>query len=134
MKRIKFKIQVVYNLVRRWISPSTIVPYDDSTLRFLESAMENMFGVDLHKPQHGHEQVQLKRYFTQFILDETDWSVTELSRRLMTAGIFAKGMSRRSLQYYVNSLDEQLSNDNPHEALIVRQEYLTFRNSIKSIL
>lgn len=131
---VMFRLQLIYNTARRWFSPKRIVVYDDYTLRFLESAMENIFGVDLHVPQHGHNEVQLKRFFINFLVDETEWSVTELSRNLMSAGVFAKGLSRRSLQYYVNTLDEALGSDNVSDAMQLRQEYLTFKNSLKSIL
>lgn len=134
LKEIKFRLQVARNIIRRWINPDREIVYDDSTLRFLEAVMEQVWGVDLHVPQHGHEEVQLKRYFTMFLLDNTDWSVNELSRRLMSAGIIAKGLSRRSLQYYVSTFEGQLQDDNVGDALLTRQEYLNFRNSIKSIL
>ena len=70
-----------------------------------------MYGVDLHQPQHGHDEVKLKRFFFNFILEETGWSVSHLHRCLVCAGFDARGLSRRSLNYYVNTHEDALKDE-----------------------
>jgi len=133
-----FQVNLMFRNARRFVyslvGATPVINFNKSDILFIESALENMYGVDLHKPQHGHDEVQMKRFFVNYILDETDWSVMELSRRLDDAGITAKGLSRRSLQYYVNTHDEALSSDNLGEVSIYMEAYRNFFRNINSIL
>ena len=55
----------------------------------------------------------------------------ELSRQFETAGLTAKGLSRRSLQYYVNTHDEEL---NTPKGVEYGHEYFEFTQTLISIL
>lgn len=108
--------------------------FNPKTLRFVEEAVENLYGVDLNIAQHGHDEVKLKRFFVMFILEKTNWSVTELHRQLEMADIKAKGLSRRTLQYYVNTFEESITSKNMGEAVAYGQEYASFCKKLNSIL
>lgn len=108
--------------------------FTPATIRFLEEAVENLYGVDLNVAQHGHDEVKLKRFFVMFIIDKTDWSVTELHRRLEQADIKAKGLSRRTLQYYVNTFEDSVTDENIGKAVEFGREYNRFYNKLNSIL
>lgn len=133
-----FRLRIALRALRRNFNlimyGAYYVQYNDSTLRFIAEAMREMYGVDLTTANHGHNEVQLKRFFTNFLLEETGWSVSKLSRELMSSGIYAKGMSRRTLQYYEDTHDEELENENIGMALEYGQEYTQFTKNIKSIL
>ena len=129
--RIVFRLQLMYNSLRKLFT-SKPIGYDLSTIRFLEAGVQIMYGVDLHQPQHGHDEVKLKRFFFNFILEETGWSVSHLHRCLVCAGFDARGLSRRSLNYYVNTHEDALKDEKFGRAYY--QEYKSFFNSLKSIL
>jgi len=132
-----FKLRLVLRALKRNLNKVIYgrhkVNYNNSTLLFLESAMENMYGVDLNVPQHGHKEVQLKRFFINFLVAETDWSVMEISRRFNSAGIIANGLSRRTMQYYVNSHADELKEISPKSVTYART-YRTFTKTLISIL
>jgi hypothetical protein len=133
MIRIIFKLQVLYNRARRFLGLGPI-GYDLSTLRYLESGVQIIHGVDLNIPQHGHDEVQTKRFFINFLLDETGWSISELHRNLVCAGFDVKGLSRRSLNYYVTTHEEALTDKNISSAFSYKEDYVLFSKSLKSIL
>ena len=107
---------------------------DASTLQLLESMVETYYGVDLNQPQHGHDEVRLKRFFVSFILNHTGWSVMELHRQMEAAGIKARGLSRRSLQYLWQTHEAEMTSDNIGEAYAYATEYKNFTNKLNSIL
>ena len=129
--RVMFRLQLMYNAVRRLFTDEPI-GFDLSTIRFLEAGVEIMYGVDLNHPQHGHDEVKIKRFFINFLLEQTDWSISELHRYLVCAGFDVKGLSRRSLNYYVTTHAEAL--DGGYKSVQYLREYTSFTNSLKSIL
>jgi hypothetical protein len=133
MFRLRLVLRTLKRTLNKVIYGRHKVNYNNSTLLFLESAMENMYGVDLNVPQHGHKEVQLKRFFINFLVAETDWSVMEISRRFNSAGIIANGLSRRTMQYYVNSHADELKEISPNSVTYARA-YRTFTKTLISIL
>jgi len=133
-----FQVNLLLRDVRRFVyslfGATPPISYNNSDILFIEAALENMYGVDLHTPQHGHDEVQMKRFFVNYLIESTGWSVTELSRKLDNAGIKAKGLSRRSLQYYVNTHDDTLSDECVGKAVLYGRAYNAFSNNINSIL
>ena len=132
--KVKLILRGIINFINRLFRVDNRAKFSTSTLRFVEEAVENIYGVDLDVAQHGHDEVRLKRFFVMFLLDKTGWSVMELHRQLERADIKAKGLSRRSLQYYVNTFNEQLEDENIGKVMDIRQDYLTFCKKLNSIL
>lgn len=133
MFRLRLVLRTLKRNLNKVIYGRHKVNYNNSTLLFLESAMENMYGVDLNVPQHGHKEVQLKRFFINFLVAETEWSVMEISRRFNSAGIIADGLSRRTMQYYVNSHEGELK-ELSRKAVTYGRQYRTFTKTLNSIL
>ena len=132
--KVKLILRGIINFINRLFRVDDRAKFSPSTLRFVEEAVENIYGVDRDVAQHGHDEVRLKRFFVMFLLDKTGWSVMELHRQLERADIKAKGLSRRSLQYYVNTFNEQLEDENIGKVMDIRQDYLTFCKKLNSIL
>lgn len=132
--RLKLSLRNLIRFFSGLFSTKDRAKFSPSTLRFVEEAVENIYGVDLNVAQHGHDEVKLKRFFVMFLLERTGWSVMELHRQLVKADIKAKGLSRRSLQYYVNTHEENLEKENAADAVKYGQEYVSFFNKLNSIL
>lgn len=133
MFRLRLVLRTLKRNLNKVIYGRHKVNYNNSTLLFLESAMENMYGVDLNVPQHGHKEVQLKRFFINFLVEETGWSVMKIKRSFTRAGIIADGLSRRTMQYYVNSHERELKEVGDSYVRYTNQ-YRTFTKTLNSIL
>lgn len=77
------------------------------------------------------QSVLIRRILVNFLLEETGWSVTELSRVMIENGISGQGFSRRALSWYKTTQEEILSGSS-YAAIVYAHNYRVVSSLIKS--